>query len=77
MMQAFSQASIDEPPLLADREQFPPLVPGMSTYESQDVDMDVETPPGGVSFSTNAAHFETFSQTSDAGAESEGSARSY
>ena len=48
MAQEFSQASMDTAPNLADKEQFPSLVPGMSSYESQesqDVDLDVGNAP--------------------------------
>ena len=48
------------------------LVPGMSSYESQDVDMDAGTATDSLSFSTNAVHkkkgpqkFDIFSVASD------------
>ena len=69
MMQEFSQAGADGAPHIAEREQFQSVVPRMASHESQDVDMDVGTAPGGVSFSTTAAHYEIFSQTSEFGSE--------
>ena len=79
MAQEFSQASMNTAPNLADEEQFPSLVPGMSSYESQefqDVDTDVGNVPGSKSLSTTAAHFDIFSQASDVESESEESVHS-
>ena len=82
MVQEFSQAGLDTAPNLADKEQFPSLVPGMSSYESQesqesqDVDMDVGNVPGSKSLSTTAVHFDIFSQASDVESESEESVHS-
>ena len=66
-------------PNLADKEQFPSLVPDMSSYESQesqDVDMDVGNVPGSKSLSTTAVHFDIFSQASDVESEAEESVQS-
>jgi hypothetical protein len=76
MAQEFShcQASMNIAPNLADSEQFPSLVPGMSSYESQesqDVYMDVGNVPGNNSRSTAAVHFDIFSQAPDVESESE------
>ena len=79
MAREFSHAGIDTAPNLADKEQFPSLVPGMSSYESQesqDVDMDVGNAPGSTSLSTTAVHFDIFSQASDVESESEESVHS-
>ena len=57
-------------------EQHRSLVPGLSAYDSQDVDMDAGNAPGNLSFSTNVAHNQNFSRTSDAGSEFEGSVHS-
>ena len=48
----------------------------MSQY-SDDVDMDVGTAARGLPLSANAVHYQIFSQTSDAGSESEGSQDAY
>ena len=45
---------------LTRAEQFQYVVPGMASYESQDVDMDAGTAPGSSSISTKAAHFQIF-----------------
>ena len=62
-----------------DKKQFPSLVPGMSSYESQesqDVDLDVGNAPGSKSLSTTAVHFDIFSHASDVESESEESVHS-
>ena len=53
---------------LAHKEQFPSLVPGLSSDESQespDVDKEVSNTPGSTSLSTTAVHFAIFSQASE------------
>ena len=63
MAQEFLQAGMNTAPNLADKEQFQSLVPGMSSYESQesqDVDTDVGNVPGSKSLSTTAVHFDIF-----------------
>ena len=62
-----------------EKEQFPSLVPGMSSYEtqeSQDVDLDVGNAPDSKSLSTTAVHFDIFSHASDVESESEESVHS-
>ena len=65
MMQKFLQAGIDGASHLADEEQSPSLVPGMSAYESQDVDMHVGTAPDSLSLSTTAVHHQMSSPSDD------------
>ena len=70
---------MDTAPNLADEEQSPSLVPGISSYESQesqDVDTDVGNVPGSKSLSTTAVHFDIFSHASDVESESEESVHS-
>ena len=79
MAREFSQAGISTAPNPEDKEQFPSLVPGMSSYESQesqDVDLDVGNAPGSKSLSTTAVHFDIFSHASDVESESEESVHS-
>ena len=48
----------------------------MSSYDSQDVGMDVGIAPNSESLSSTAVHFQIFSQPSDDESDSEGSTES-